>query len=937
MPTAYELEQLQRKLARIETELAEAKRQLAQLTAHPVIPESVPPVVAAEPPAAVTPLLEPPLLTPVLAPSPASAPPPIPVTAPASSGGVRVWLAGLGLWPPSGDANAEARLGAWWATRVGALLAVIGVVFFAIYVSQNTPPWVKLAELVAAALVVFYAGLRLERKVPRFGSVLAGAGLALLYFSAFAAYAVPATKVMTDPFVAAAVQLVVVALVLGFAAWRRSETHATMAVGLGFVTAFFSGYVGLDAFALWSALALALGAVVLKFRPGWRAPSTIALPLAYVVYVVLAFSVWARSNPAPTPTALWLPLLATFALFLLRDGLTAARGIALTGDDRLLQNLNSSVAITAGFLATARILPAELAAFWFWSGGIMLVVTLGWWRFGQPGSLVPVAACKAAGLLALGVITEFDGHQRWLVLLVQAFVLLTAARVTGLRGLRVMMVLVWGLSLFLLFWSTGRGQTLPLAGTLIHLGFSAVLLGYDQRWLGAGRGFSLIMGALLGVVAGMAGNALFAAGGKPAAFMGLAALLVVARVVSRGWRGPAVAAGFMVATAHLVMLGFRAHLHPGWWLWANEAVLLVGVGAIGFALARLPADKIDAGSWRVVRSALAYVGVLVLATVFTKGLGRDEALAATAGAAVLLLGLIPWAQRWPLAVTATFGLAWGWLLYGPLQWRTDEPWLFAATAGAWALPVVLQLSPDRIAQIAAADNRRMLLGLQGVFATWITLLAVHANFTGPMLLAAIAGAALLVFALAWRLGVRVALAASSVLLLAGALWAGEGLLSATVWLTQTNGWAVVTVLVLAAVAAVLPLLARSLAGWADGWRRFALWAHGAGALLMLFWFFAAQRGSLAPYATVLWGVAAIGLFAGGLFARERVYRLLGLTGLALCIPRVFLVDIDSTLYRIVAFVVLGLVLLWVGFSYHRFRHLIADAAETPERVPSKTD
>lgn len=839
----------------------------------------------------------------------------------------------IGLWPPDGDANTEARLGAWWATRVGALLAVIGLVFFAVYVSRNTPPIVKLAELLLAAVAVFFAGLRLERKVPRFGSVLTGAGLALFYFSAFAAYAIPATKVMADPRLAALVQLLAVVLILGFATWRRSETHATVAVGLGFATAFFSGYVGLDSFSMWSALVLSLGALVLKFWPGWRAPSTIALPLTYLVYLVLAFSVWPKINPAPTPIALWLPLLVTFMLFGLRDGITAARGPALTGDDRLLQNLNSSLAITAGFLATARILPAELATFWFWSGGIMLAVTVAWWRLGQPGSLVPVTACKAAGLLALGVITEYDGHQRWLALLAQAFVLLTAARVTGLRGLRVMMVLVWIVSLGLLLWSTSRGQTLPMAGTLIHLFFSAVLLGYDQRWLGAGRGFSLILGALLGVVAVMVGHALFMAGVKPAAFMGLAALLAVAGIASRSWRGPAVAAGCMLATAHLAMLGFRTHLYPGWWLWANEAVLLAGVGAIGFALARLPSDKIDAGSWRMVRSALAFTGALVLATVFTKGLGRDEALAATAGAAVLLLWLIPWAQRWPLVVTATFGLAWGWLLYGPLQWRTNEPWLFAATAGAWALPVILQFAPARLAQISTTDNRRMLLGLQGVLATWITLLAVPANFSGPALLAATAVAALVVFALAWRPGLWVALPASSVLLLAGAAWAGEELLRASPWLLQNNAWGVAAVVALAAVAVLLPLLARTLAERAAGWRRFALWAHGGGALLMLFWFFAAQRGPLEPYGTVLWGGAAIALFVAGLFAQARVYRLLGLTGLALCIPRVFLVDIDSTLYRIAAFVVLGFVLLWVGFSYHRFRHLITNTGDTPENTP----
>ncbi len=78
---------------------------------------------------------------------------------------------------------------------------------------------------------------------------------------------------------------------------------------------------------------------------------------------------------------------------------------------------------------------------------------------------------------------------------------------------------------------------------------------------------------------------------------------------------------------------------------------------------------------------------------------------------------------------------------------------------------------------------------------------------------------------------------------------------------------------------------------------------------------------------------AIAVFILGLFARERAFRLTGLVGLALCVPRMFFVDLDSTLYRIVAFVALGLVLLWVGFSYHRFRHLIA----SPDGPPPKSD
>jgi hypothetical protein len=49
---------------------------------------------------------------------------------------------------------------------------------------------------------------------------------------------------------------------------------------------------------------------------------------------------------------------------------------------------------------------------------------------------------------------------------------------------------------------------------------------------------------------------------------------------------------------------------------------------------------------------------------------------------------------------------------------------------------------------------------------------------------------------------------------------------------------------------------------------------------------------------------------------------LGLAGLALCIPRVFIVDIHSALYRIAASGVLGVVVLLVAFLYNRYRGVI---------------
>ena len=69
--------------------------------------------------------------------------------------------------------------------------------------------------------------------------------------------------------------------------------------------------------------------------------------------------------------------------------------------------------------------------------------------------------------------------------------------------------------------------------------------------------------------------------------------------------------------------------------------------------------------------------------------------------------------------------------------------------------------------------------------------------------------------------------------------------------------------------------------------------------------------------------------------QQAIFLLWRLVGLALCVPRMFLVDLHSTLYRIVAFGALGAVLLWVGFSYHRFRHLIAEDVPPSPMDPDK--
>ena len=83
---------------------------------------------------------------------------------------------------------------------------------------------------------------------------------------------------------------------------------------------------------------------------------------------------------------------------------------------------------------------------------------------------------------------------------------------------------------------------------------------------------------------------------------------------------------------------------------------------------------------------------------------------------------------------------------------------------------------------------------------------------------------------------------------------------------------------------------------------------------------AGPRASSALLHASAWSLLALALFFAGLALRERAYRLAGLTVLALAIGRVFLFDVwhFETLGRIVSFLVLGSVLLLLGYLYNRF-------------------
>ncbi|HYP15794.1 MAG TPA: DUF2339 domain-containing protein, partial [Opitutus sp.] len=431
-------------IAALKSRISAAEREVALLKQEVMLLEARLP---AAPPSAGGPMVGPsveaavpPVLPPVL---PALAnPPPLVAALPPRENPLREWLEPLQLWPPSGDENRETRLAAWWTTRLGAALAVIGIAFFAAYVSRNTSAWVRMLELLGLTTVFLAAGFWTERRLPKFGAVVVGAGLALVYFCAFAAFALPAVKVIESPSVAFGWQLAAVALVFAASWWRNSAVTAAMAVVLGYVAAVFSLRHGAELPALAASLLLNAAAVALRWTRRWEAPSALAVPLAWLLFLSVAFAGGTAAEVSLQTLWAWAAL--SFGLQFARDWVPAWRGTQLpAARDRVVATVASSLALACGVSVTLSLQHGSLGAFYFVAAGFMLGAAMAWWRVNREEALAAVFFCKAASLLALGIMTECDARTRALVLLGQCAVLIVSAQRSQLRGSRAMAAIVW--------------------------------------------------------------------------------------------------------------------------------------------------------------------------------------------------------------------------------------------------------------------------------------------------------------------------------------------------------------------------------------------------------------------------------------------------------------------------------------------------------------
>ena len=162
----------------------------------------------------------------------------------------------------------EEMLGTNWLNKIGIAFVVLGIAFFLAYELTTLGPMGKVLVGLVTSGVMLGAGIWVERgeRYRILARAGIGGGWALLFFTTFAMYHVPAAKVLTSQAVDLVLMLMVAAAMVGHTLRYRSQTVTGLAFLLAFLTVTISQS---DVYSLSAGVVLAAGLVVVVGRMQW--------------------------------------------------------------------------------------------------------------------------------------------------------------------------------------------------------------------------------------------------------------------------------------------------------------------------------------------------------------------------------------------------------------------------------------------------------------------------------------------------------------------------------------------------------------------------------------------------------------------------------------------------------------------------------------------
>ena len=675
-----------------------AARRPGESPAAPVVAETKPAAVASVPPVAPAAELPPPL--PVSRSAPAA-------VVPSGPDPLAERLRDLGVLPPS-ELKGEYALGAWWAVRVGGVLAVAAVVFLGIWLNLRStiPPIVRVIEVALVGAGLFWGGLRLSAKRADLGQVVAASGLGVWQFAAWATYGLDKMRVCDSAASAAVVQFLVAVGVAFIALARRSKLFAQLAVVFAAVAVCFSIGTGAQPWptAVGAALVALLG-MLLMVRGPWGSAGVLGLVGAQVCLLLLY-------DAMPSKEADYLPLqlaaLASFLVLWVGERLVKDDAVFLGRDARSAFQLSAffAPALLALFLATggeqARATTSLLIA--------AVAALAGLAERGRSRLVGEVLLLGAVTFVAAGLAWLVDPHLVWLIWALAAAATLVVGTRTGAELVRWAAELLGGAAAFAFVDHPPAQPWMALAG----IGAFALLLAFRDDW----ERFSAWqqLRRVIGVVS-LALVVLLVQKDLPKADTGWP-WLVVLLVAAFRYRPAllwAALPGYLFTAVVVVfwrpIVGSAGS--SAWWAgWAASLVLL-NVGALWRLLGR-PEDFA-----KVLRHLLALV-TTVLAFAFAAAMARSLLPAARdAWSPAAWQLVLTWAGG--AAMVSAIGLLWRRLGAEPTELSLAA---WGALAGFFIQGVVS--AGSGLTALGLAHSPLVLLGLAGL----LHFLAVHTRGQG---------------------------------------------------------------------------------------------------------------------------------------------------------------------------------------------------------------
>jgi uncharacterized membrane protein len=809
-----------------------------------------------------------------------------------------------------GDEEWEALLGGSLLNKIGALVLVIGIALFLGYSFTHMAAAGRALTSLGVSLCLLGGGVFLERKPAYrvFARGLIGAGWAALYVTAYAIYAVPAARLIRNPYAGSFVLLLVAAGMIGHS--LRYRVQAITAV------AYFAAFAALGVtpssfLALLGMVPLSASLLYLAYRFNWNAMATFGVIATYATSI-------GRGSSGASLLAAESLLLVYWLLFEAFDLIRVWRHAMGWGVEFLFP-LNAIGFLGLSYEAWASVDPGHIWLACAFAAALYLASAIAR-GFLRPQSSFPstdFATCMKAGsyeasvTLAAGLAGFAMAGRLVGVWLSAGFAI--EAEILYLAGVF--------LDLALLRWLGSIGFVFSLARLAAHDANSEQVFSVaDSKFIRSWTPVALFHAALFYI------NRLLR---KPNVIYSSLAAALVAGVLAQELPGRFIGTGWLVFAAILFEIGLRKLQSE----FRFQAYVLAAGGVIAgisFHLLRAWAHP-----WIPLACALVLVYALMLRRRFAPALPNTEQklFDMAAGAATTALALL---LVWRLA---------------PEHYKGVFSCILALVLfelGAQRLPAVLA----RFSYITMAIASVIVIG-EG---------STHFSKPAPdYVWISCAGAALCLYFFSERAGKNqglVQVPASSTALLfklcalwillpdvaVAPVWAALAVALFTLGLRRNlsherwQGYLVMIAAILSAwaanfhAAAAIVVFACYLAQFlspregvhfSKGWLGYAekyprvFWSLlGAVSLTALLW-----RQFSSGLLTTVWGIEGLTILIAGFPLRERILRLEGLAILLVCILKLFLFDLRNleTVYRILSFIALGLILLGVSSIYTRFR------------------